>query len=90
MLLFNIQLLIMYYCYILRCCDNSLYCGITNNLQERVNDHNNGKGSKYVRSRLPAILVYSEIHTNISSALKREIEIKKWSKKNKEAFIKSH
>ncbi len=80
----------MYFLYILRCADNSLYCGITNNVDERLKEHNVGNGSKYVRSRLPAILAYSEVHATLSSALKREAEIKKWSKKNKEAFIKSH
>ena len=77
----------MYYCYILRCCDNSLYCGITNNVKNRITEHNLGKGSKFVRSRLPATLVYVEEYPDISSALKREITIKKMTKKNKEALI---
>lgn len=77
----------MYYCYILRCSDNSLYCGVTNNVEHRLKEHNSGKGSKYVRSRLPAILVYAEVCANISSALKREAEIKKWTKMKKEVLL---
>lgn len=74
--------------YILRCADNSLYCGITNDVQSRLKEHNSGKGSKYVRSRLPASLAYTEEHSDISSALKREAAVKKWSKMKKEELVK--
>lgn len=77
-----------YYFYMLRCADSSLYCGITNDVQSRLKEHNVGKGSKYVRSRLPATLVYAEEHADISSALKREAEVRKWSKIRKEELIK--
>jgi len=76
-----------YFIYILGCSDNSLYTGITNNLEKRMITHRKGKGSKYVCSRLPFILAYSEIVPNKSMALKREIEIKKMSKKEKEILI---
>lgn len=76
-----------YIFYILRCSDNSLYCGITNDVEHRLKEHNLGKGSKYVRSRIPAVLVYSEEYLDISSVLKREAEVKKWSKTKKEALI---
>lgn len=76
-----------YYVYLIRCADNSLYCGIATNIQKRVEQHNTGKGSKYVRSRGPAVLVYSEEYGDISSALKREADIKKWSKLKKEELV---
>lgn len=78
-----------YYFYILRCSDNSLYCGITNDLTKRLKNHNNSKGAKYVRSKLPAELVYSEKLTDKVSAMKREAEIKKWSKLQKETLVKT-
>lgn len=74
--------------YLLRCNDNSLYCGITHNLKQRLEKHKKGKGSKYVRSKLPFYLVYEEIKNNKADALKREIEIKKMSKCAKEIMIK--
>jgi len=73
----------MHYIYILKCSDNSLYTGYTNDIDKRVKTHNLGKGSKYVRSRLPAILVYSEKFDNKIIAMKREYEIKTWSRGNK-------
>ena len=48
----------MYFVYILRCRDGTLYTGYTNNLERRLTAHNAGKGAKYTRSRLPVILVY--------------------------------
>ena len=78
-----------YYFYILRCRDNSLYCGITPNLSQRIKDHNlhPSKGAKYTKSRRPVALVYSEKHESINVALKREAEVKKWTKIKKESFI---
>lgn len=54
-----------------------MYTGITNDLNHRMSMHKDGKGSKYVRSRLPFELVYKEEFSTKSEALKREIEIKK-------------
>ncbi|MBN2015468.1 GIY-YIG nuclease family protein [Candidatus Dojkabacteria bacterium] len=73
----------MYYIYILLCSDNSIYTGFTTNLKQRVKDHNEGKGSKYVRSKLPAKLIYSEEFKTKSEALKREGQIKGWSRSKK-------
>lgn len=74
--------------YILRLNNNSLYTGITKDLNKRLEAHRNGSGSKYVRSHLPFILVYRELAENRSDALKKEIYIKSLSKKQKEMLIK--
>ena len=73
----------------LRCRDNSIYTGITNNLEKRIDAHMSGNGSKYLRGRLPVELIYKEDFSNRSSASKREIEVKKLKKKEKELLIKS-
>ncbi len=73
----------MYYLYILLCSDNTLYTGITNDLEKRLETHLLGKGSKYVRSRLPFENIYTENFETKSEALKREIEIKGWSREEK-------
>lgn len=78
----------MWKLYILRLSDGSLYTGITNDIQSRLKKHKEGKGSKYVRSRLPLELVYTEEHEDRSSASKREGEIKKWGKEKKEELVK--
>jgi Predicted endonuclease containing a URI domain len=79
----------MYYVYILRCSDNSLYCGQTSDLERRIKEHESDspRSAKYLRSRRPVKLVYSEKYRNLSSALKREIEIKKYPKAKKEALV---
>ena len=79
----------MHYFYILRCKDNSLYCGYTNNLKAREALHNSGKGSKYVKSRGGGKIVYSEKFRKLEKALKREAEVKKWAKQKKENLIKN-
>ena len=73
----------------LRCRDNSIYTGITNNLEKRIRSHMSGNVSKYLRGRLPVELIYKEDFSNRSSASKREIEVKKLKKKEKELLIKS-
>lgn len=80
----------MYYFYILRCLDNSLYCGMTSNLDKRIKEHNSpgSRGAKYLRARKPVVLVYSEAYSDIKSAMKREFEVKKWTKVKKEALVK--
>ena len=70
----------MYTLYILQCADNSLYTGIAKNLEKRLEMHRAGTGAKYVRGRLPFKLVYTEECKDRSSALKREIQIKKMKK----------
>ena len=73
--------------YIVRCADDTLYTGWTNNLDERIKAHNNGTASKCTRARLPVVLVYSECCADRSSALKRECEIKKMPKAAKLKLI---
>lgn len=77
----------MNWVYILRCADDTLYCGWTNDLDHRLKTHNSGKGAKYTRSRLPVELVYSEALESTSAALHRECEIKKLSRKEKMELI---
>jgi len=68
----------MYYVYIVKCVDNTLYTGIATQLERRIKEHNGSdKGAKYTRARRPVKLVYSEEYTDRSSASKREYEIKK-------------
>ncbi len=80
----------MYYFYILRCSDNSLYCGQTNNLERRFNEHNfdKNKSAKYLRVKKPVKLIYFEEYKTLQEAMKREIEIKKLTKTKKEALVK--
>ncbi|MFW6141580.1 MAG: GIY-YIG nuclease family protein [Candidatus Saliniplasma sp.] len=77
----------MWFVYMLRLDDDSLYTGITKDIDRRIKEHEEGRGSKYVRGRTPVKLVYSERCTNRSEALKREAEIKSWSKGKKENFV---
>jgi putative endonuclease len=63
-------------CYLLQCADQTLYCGITNDLDKRLAAHNAGEGAKYTRGRTPVKLLYREPCTDKSAALKREMEIK--------------
>ena len=68
----------MYYIYIIQCADDTLYTGITTELERRVEEHNGSdKGAKYTRIRRPVKLVYSEEYADRSAASKREYEIKK-------------
>lgn len=73
--------------YILKCSDGSFYTGITNNIKKRLEMHISGNGSKYLRGRLPIKLIYKESFANRSQASKREIEIKKLNKKEKQLII---
>ncbi len=77
----------MNYVYILKCSDNTLYTGWTNNLEKRLKIHQSGKGAKYTRGRLPVQLLYFEKFEEKSDALKREIRIKKLSKDQKLKLI---
>lgn len=73
----------MNYVYILKCGDDSLYTGWTNNLEKRVNAHSSGKGAKYTKARLPVELVYYEEFEDKIEAMKREYRIKQLSRKEK-------
>lgn len=76
-----------YYTYILKCADNTLYCGYTNDLEMRLQTHNSGKGAKYTKSRLPVEIVYFEEFQTKSEAMKRECSIKKLNKADKISLI---
>ena len=72
-----------WYCYLLRCADDTLYCGITNDLDKRLAAHNAGTASKYTRVRLPVELVFRESCADRSEASKREAETKRMSREAK-------
>ena len=77
-----------WFVYILACHDNSLYTGITTDLERRVYEHNESdKGAKYTRARRPVTLVYSEPAANRSIATRREIELKSLSSVQKRQLI---
>jgi len=73
--------------YILRCGDGTLYTGITNDLDKRIESHSSGQGSKYTRSRLAVELFYYEPAENRSEASRRELEIKGLSREDKMKII---
>lgn len=75
--------------YILGCSDRTLYTGISNDLEARLAAHREGSGSKYTRARRPVRLLYREPHPDRSSAAKRESAIKKLSRSEKLALIRS-
>ena len=74
--------------YMLKCKDDTIYTGMSNNIEKRLKTHSIGNGSKYIRARLPFKLIYKEHCISRSNALKRELEIKKLTKKNKELLVK--
>ncbi len=78
-----------WYVYILRCADNSLYTGITLNVNKRLDEHNglSGNGAKYTQARRPVKLVYQEKSASRSTACKREYAIKSLSKYEKESLL---
>ncbi|MGH9425051.1 MAG: GIY-YIG nuclease family protein [Terriglobia bacterium] len=77
----------MWYVYCLRCRDGSVYTGITSDLKRRLDEHNQGKGGAYTQAKRPVELVYQESHPDKSSALRRELEIKRWTRPRKLALI---
>jgi putative endonuclease len=82
----------LWYVYILRCSDNSLYTGIATDVDRRVEEHNqdNSLGARYTRARRPVKLVYREKAETRSKASKREYAIKKLSKNEKEALVSQY
>ena len=73
--------------YIVECADGTLYTGISNNVSKRVETHNNGKGAKYTKTRLPVALKYFKTCGNRSEASKEEYRIKKLTRKKKLELI---
>ena len=77
----------MFYFYILRCKDSTLYCGSTNNITEREKRHNAGRGARYTRAHGGGTVVYSENYPTLKEAVRREIEVKKWPRAKKQNLI---
>jgi putative endonuclease len=77
----------VFFVYMVRCADGTLYTGWARDPAARVEVHNSGKGAKYTRSRRPVTLVYCEECESLSAALKRERQLKPWSRAQKEALI---
>lgn len=77
----------MNYVYILKCNDDSLYTGWTNNLERRIKAHSTGKGAKYTKARLPIELVYFEEFEDKIEAMKREYAIKQLKRREKLMLI---
>lgn len=78
----------IWYLYILRCGDGSLYTGITTDVARRLDAHSSGKGAKYTRGRGPLTLVYRETCGSHGQALRRELEIKALSREEKLLLIR--
>ena len=76
-----------FFVYILVCADGAYYVGSTTDVPARVATHNAGRGPRFTACRRPVILVYSEPFGTMDQARKREIQIKKWSRTQKEALI---
>lgn len=79
----------MNYTYIVRCKDDTLYCGWTNNLEKRMASHNAGMGAKYTRNRHPVELVYYETFETKEEAMSREYAIKRLTRQEKLRLIEN-
>ena len=77
-----------FYTYILKCIDGSYYTGSTDNLEQRILQHKNGQGSEWTKTRLPVSLVWSQEFNSREEARQAEQQIKRWSRRKKEALIK--
>ena len=80
----------MWYVYLLRCADDTLYTGCTNDPQRRLHQHNTGQGAKYTRSRRPVVLVYQERFATKEEAMRREWAIKQLTRAQKLRLIAEH
>lgn len=77
----------MWYVYLLECSDNSYYCGITNNLEKRIQCHNKGKASRYTRCRLPVKLIAQKIVASKGDALRLEYRVKQIPRDKKIMYL---
>ena len=77
----------MNYTYILKCKDETLYTGWTNDIEKRLEAHNAGKGTKYTRSRRPVELVYLEQFETKEEAMSREVKVKQLSRNQKDELV---
>lgn len=80
----------MWFVYVMLCRRNTLYTGITNDLEKRFKAHKEGKGGRYTRSHTPLAILYRQSYRTRSRALQREAEIKKWRRKEKLKLIKGN
>lgn len=80
----------MNYTYILECADGTYYTGWTNNLEKRLKDHNEGRGAKYTKARLPVSLVYHEEFPSKEEAMRREYAIKHMARSEKACLIRTY
>jgi putative endonuclease len=76
-----------WFVYLLKTVNNTLYCGYTNDLNKRIKTHNDGKGAKYTKTRLPVRLVYTECFDTKREAMKREYQIKQLTRQQKLKLI---
>lgn len=79
----------MHYTYLVECKDHTFYIGYTNNLEKRIKTHNAGKGAKYTRGRTPVVLRYYEEYETKAEAMRREWELKRLTRTEKEKLIKN-
>ena len=77
----------MYYVYILQCCDGSYYVGLTEDVSARFELHNSGNGPSYTANRRPVQLAYQESWVTLEEAVRREKQLKGWTRAKKEALI---
>jgi predicted GIY-YIG superfamily endonuclease len=78
---------VVHFVYILRCADDALYIGETSDLDRRLEKHLDGSACSFTASRRPVALVYSESHLSRAMALRRERQLKKWTRAKKAALI---
>lgn len=79
--------IIMYYVYLMRCKDGTIYTGITTNVKRRFEEHKNGRGGHYTSSHKVEKILYTEKYETRGEALKREAEIKRWHREKKQKLI---
>jgi predicted GIY-YIG superfamily endonuclease len=79
----------MFFVYMVRCADRTLYTGVARDPHKRLGVHNSGNGAKYTRARLPVSLVYFEPCHSLGAALRRERQLKAWSRARKERLVAS-
>lgn len=77
-----------WYLYIVECRDGTLYTGITDDIPRRMAQHNSGKGAKYTRGRGPVVLRYQEVCASHGDALRREVQIKRLTRPEKQKLVK--
>jgi putative endonuclease len=79
----------LHHVYIVRCADGTLYTGYARDPKRRIDQHNAGRGAKYTSGRRPVSLVYSEVFRSRGAALRREIALKRWPRRKKEALLRA-